>query len=506
MAFVTPSAKQGDRNVRTKAYAIETEKSTSEELLRLIKKAYKASGSFIPFQMRSKHPDVFVRAISMQTQILSTNRTIVVNNIGTDAMMYLSHWIEQIEGVEEIVPYKTVEVDGRYRILTKLNDFHRIRNYIMEQLPQWYEDHVAPDAQPRFGRFPGDPEVAPIKSDTYSDDSYMASSINTIMAFDEAMFAEPPQSTEKPQAKNLNYQGTIPDQVQHPSTWADRVTQGRLSKQTPAYESDSSDSVQVRKDLQSRIAEVKDLKIEIENLKMEKAQYQAEIKRQVQEQVNTVIQAYLDNNSGSTGVTQNQFESFLEVQNKNFRDLRIQLMQMVLTHRSDMDAQQGVVTVPYGKRSLGTTGDTSSITDPNMEQQEDRKRLDCKPTLTKTSFPKDLSSDRRQSHHIQNVDGKQKSTLDNITISTFLTQEIPSDQDNHWSGMSEERGRPDRRIRTDRRKYDRQTKSEQTDADRSQTRRQQQVETDKRRHRRNDHRTTRITICNRRRRRTTNCR
>jgi hypothetical protein len=75
----------------------------------------------------------------------------------------------------------------------------------MEQLPQWYEDHVAPDAQPRFERFPGDPEVAPIKSDSYSDDSYMASSINTILAFDNAMFAESPQSTEKPQVKNQNH-------------------------------------------------------------------------------------------------------------------------------------------------------------------------------------------------------------------------------------------------------------------------------------------------------------
>jgi hypothetical protein len=194
MAFVTPSAMSGDCNVRTKAYAIETEKSTSEELLRLIKKTYKTSGFFIPFQM-----------ISMQTQTLSTNRTIVLNNIGTEAMMYLSHWIEQIEGVEEIVPYKTVEVDGCYCILTKLKEFQRIRNYIMEQLPQWYEDHVAPDAQPRFGRFPGDPEVAPSKSDLYSDDSYMASSINTLMGFDEDMFAEPPQAKEKAKVKYQNH-------------------------------------------------------------------------------------------------------------------------------------------------------------------------------------------------------------------------------------------------------------------------------------------------------------
>jgi hypothetical protein len=178
--------------------------------------------------MRSKHPEAFVRAISMQTQTLSTNRTIVLNNIGTEAMMYLSHWIEQIEGVEEIVPYKTVEVDGRYRILTKLKEFQRIRNYIMEQLPRWYEDHVAPDAQPRFGRFPGDPEVAPIKSDWYSDDSYMASSINTLMGFDEAMFAEPPQAKEKPNAKYKNHlQRAIPAHVQHPLSWADRVKQGK---------------------------------------------------------------------------------------------------------------------------------------------------------------------------------------------------------------------------------------------------------------------------------------
>ena len=44
---------------------------------------------------------------------------------------------------------------------------------------------------------------------------------------------------------------------------------------------------------------------------------------------------------------------------------------------------------------------------------------------------------------------------------------MSDDQSEDVIGMSEERGRPDRRIRTDRRKYDRQTESEQTDADRT---------------------------------------
>jgi hypothetical protein len=49
MAFVTPSVKSGNNENRTKAYAIETEKSTSEECLRILKKTYKESGFFVPF-------------------------------------------------------------------------------------------------------------------------------------------------------------------------------------------------------------------------------------------------------------------------------------------------------------------------------------------------------------------------------------------------------------------------------------------------------------------------
>ena len=159
---------------RTKAYAIETEKSNCMEMLHLLKRTFKESGDFIPFQMRTKHPEAFAKAIKIQTQKMSTNRTIVLNHVGTDAMLYLSHWIENIEGVEDIIPYRTVETDGRFRILVKKHNFDRIRNELIANLDQWIEDHVAPDAHPPFGRYPGDPEVAPLFSDRYSrgDDSY----------------------------------------------------------------------------------------------------------------------------------------------------------------------------------------------------------------------------------------------------------------------------------------------------------------------------------------------
>jgi hypothetical protein len=99
MAYTTPSIDTNDRQLQTKAYAIETEKSNSMEMLRFVKQAYTDIGLFVPFQMRSKLPEIFAKAIRMQTSILASHRTIVLNKIGTDAMMYLSHWIEQIDGV-----------------------------------------------------------------------------------------------------------------------------------------------------------------------------------------------------------------------------------------------------------------------------------------------------------------------------------------------------------------------------------------------------------------------
>ena len=195
MAFCTPTVLvkgKGKRNSRTKAYAIETEKMNSMEMLRLLKIAYKDTGDFVPFQMRSKHPEAFLRAIRVQTQTMATNRTIVLNNIGTDAILYLSHWIENIDGVKDIVPCRTVETDGKFRILVKQQDFHRVRNVLIENLSQWISDYVASDAQPQPGRFPGDPEVAPLYSDALSNgnNSYMATSVNTMMSYNENEFAE----------------------------------------------------------------------------------------------------------------------------------------------------------------------------------------------------------------------------------------------------------------------------------------------------------------------------
>jgi hypothetical protein len=152
-----------------------------------------------------------------------------------------------------------------------------------------------------------------------------------------------------------------------------------ISQNESVVESDVNTNGNTRN---SKDDEIHSLKQEIESLKNERAQYQTNIELQVQEKVAQAIQAHFANIPESVGVTQTQFEVFLEQQNRNFCELSIQLMQMVISTRpsSDSGDHDVVVTVATGKRSGDTTGDTSSMTDSNPAQNDDRKRLDNKPT------------------------------------------------------------------------------------------------------------------------------
>ena len=54
IAFCSPQTKIQNTQLWTKAYAIETEKSTSMELLKMLKNTYRETTEFVPFQMSSQ--------------------------------------------------------------------------------------------------------------------------------------------------------------------------------------------------------------------------------------------------------------------------------------------------------------------------------------------------------------------------------------------------------------------------------------------------------------------
>jgi hypothetical protein len=386
MAYTTPSIETNEhRQLRTKAYAIETEKSSSMEMLRYVKQAYKDTGLFVPFQMRSKLPEIFAKAIRMQTAILASHRTIVLNNIGTDAMMYLSHWIEQIDGVKEIAPYKSVDHDGRYRILVKKEEFHNIRSHISRQLPEWYENHVAPDAHPHHRRFPGQPGVAPIHSDDFSsrEGSYMATSINTVLIFEESMANVQPHQTESKEQTRASLTNNW-------KTWADRAAaKPTVTSSQPTNATNIPSANAIRADLAERQAEVEALKREVQVLKLEREHLQATIDKQVEEKVTLALKEKLSQINATPSVPNSQFEELLAIQKQSFQEFSSHMMQMMHIQRLEMMAafQHGTVAATTGKRSGATTSDTSSMTESYQgANSEDRKRLDTKPTPTKKNY------------------------------------------------------------------------------------------------------------------------
>lgn len=147
MVFCTPQTEHNNIRLRTKAFAVETEKHSSVEMMKLMKEVCKDSHEFVPLHMRYKHPEAFRKVIMENTRVMSENCTIVLNYIGTDAMYYLQDRILNIPGVRDLMPCPSVQHDGKFKIQVRKQDFQRIRKDLMKQLPKWYADHVAEDAK-----------------------------------------------------------------------------------------------------------------------------------------------------------------------------------------------------------------------------------------------------------------------------------------------------------------------------------------------------------------------
>ncbi len=164
-----------------------------------------------------------------------------------------------------------MENDGRYRILVKKEEFHNIRSHISQKLPEWYENHVAPDAHPQFGCFPGQPAVAPIHSDDFSSraGSYMATSINTVLVFEESMATTYSQQTESKERTHASISSSW-------KTWADRAAATptvMIPPPTNAINSQASNTIP--EDRAERKAEVEALQLEVQALKLEREHLQA---------------------------------------------------------------------------------------------------------------------------------------------------------------------------------------------------------------------------------------
>ena len=234
LVYCAPKIRTQDYFASTKAYAVETEKSNAKTMTDILMQVFRESLHFVPFQMRNKSPKAFTHAIRRQSDSIANHHTIILQNIGVDAMYYLSDHILNIDGAIDLTPAKTVEWNGNYRLLVDKQHFRHIRKSLMRQLPEWFMTHVPTDAHPREDVYPGSPCVAPIAEDGYSsgEDSYMNMSINTALSYDCSLSDMDSYSRAKSSDysnsgssyRNQNIAG-IPSKVQmdHNSSWAARL-------------------------------------------------------------------------------------------------------------------------------------------------------------------------------------------------------------------------------------------------------------------------------------------
>ena len=286
MAFCTPNVKLSNTSVRTKAYAIEVEKEDGSAMINLMKQVCKDTHEFVPFQMKARHKEAFVRIICQQTHLLSQLRTIIIKNVGSQAMFYLHDHIAAIPGVRDIMPHSKNETDGKYRVQVKQEDFKAIRANLAINLPDWYEQYVSPDAQQQ-NHFPDTPCVAPIPSDGYSsgEDSYHAGSVCSALSYTPSLNDDAQPSYEETMASYFPNSKTVSSEAgSDVSKQSARKLYSQITAKVPPPPSSVTASVTpdegMISDLRSSRSEVADLRRQLEQVQSTKEKELAEIRRE----------------------------------------------------------------------------------------------------------------------------------------------------------------------------------------------------------------------------------
>ena len=295
------STRRSNHTIRTKAYAIETLRKDREEMNRILKQAYKDTGTFIPFQMRSRHPEAFEKMIRAQTHHMANNFVIILNYVGPDVMHYISERILTTDGVEALLPCKSVNEDGKYKVLVEKDKYHKTRGLLMDELTNWITNDAAPDAKVTLLKYPSPPEIAPIGSDGFSrgDQSYMNISVNTALSVGSTLSdASPPSYVYNKSAINRTNssedstsggsQAILPG---NKGTWADTVA-GRSTSLSINSDIGSTgiDQTTIISDLESSRAEVETLKSKVAQMEAERAEQQRVLAETVQEHVSKALQ------------------------------------------------------------------------------------------------------------------------------------------------------------------------------------------------------------------------
>jgi glycerophosphoryl diester phosphodiesterase len=405
LVFTSPKVTNGKTSYSTKAYAIESQRQASQELTTVLKEVFKTTGEFVPYQMRRKHPDAFLKLVRAQTQVLAKNRVIHLNHIGSEAMYYMSDHIAAIQGIKALLPTKHIDL-GQYKVSVMEKDFKRIREHLQKYIQPWYDQYVEPDARNPESKFPGPPVVAPIEADDYSEDeqSYMTVSVNTALSLVTVLSDD-----------TLPESAGIPQTVTQHRSWAEAASDGshtsRAAVTTAQKECDPKTSDLISA-LSTSQAQVDILKEQVAELRAEREETAKTIAEAVKQQVEQILSARTTT-SQEAHITSQQFDTFVQSQDRKIDALTSLFTQMLAAQQQFYQAPFQQTTVPphhkvadvngssrgpsLGKRNA--TEELETVDDAYcMETDEpdtSRKRLDYRATPQKAPPPAEFHDARK---------------------------------------------------------------------------------------------------------------
>jgi hypothetical protein len=168
MIYSSPRIQIDDRNISSKAFAIEYERKNAKEVIRKIKDGFAGLTQFLMAKLRYTHPKSFANALKMQNKMMNETYVLPMINISPNKSFYLQPILEQIPGVIAMVPTRMTPTHGQYNIVITAKQFKAVKGKITHHFDEFY-DKVSADAKqnPKAFQFLGRPGI---KADTDIED------------------------------------------------------------------------------------------------------------------------------------------------------------------------------------------------------------------------------------------------------------------------------------------------------------------------------------------------
>ena len=191
-----------DRKISTKAYNLEVPQEKAKEMIKLIHTTFKNEPCFIFHRTRHVNKNVYANAIRAQNNYLSKSRTVQIKGVTPDAMFYLETKLRTIPGVAQTLQHKDTISEGKYSIMTDIDNFQQVSKIIKENITQWMADIHNNNNITVPSNYP---EPSVVFKNNYDEDSgsenTMASYLSTcssIFTTQNEEFDNAPESTSAP--------------------------------------------------------------------------------------------------------------------------------------------------------------------------------------------------------------------------------------------------------------------------------------------------------------------